>query len=199
VFRKTKVLLMPSEYESYGRVGIEAACAGIPTVAHPTLGLQEAFGPTAGIFIDRNDVAAWFNEVSRLMTDDFYYHERSQIVLELARSIEPEQEFDRLEQAFTETVERYRGKDFNMKMWTCDKWIYKMADGSYKVVDNPGRIPAGAVTQVAGKGTQISEALARQHGWIGPDAKAVAAPAENKMIAAPDENKQRKRKDEVAA
>ena len=203
VFRKTKVLLMPSEYESYGRVGIEAACAGIPTVAHPTLGLQEAFGPTAGIFIDRNDVAAWFNEVSRLMADDFYYHERSQIALELARSIEPEQEFDRLEQAFTETVERYRGKDFNMKMWTCDKWIYKMADGSYKVMDNPGRIPAGAVTQVAGKGTQISEALARQHGWIGPDsgAKSFSEPEENKAIPAPQETKARggKQAKDVAA
>jgi hypothetical protein len=42
VFRKTKVLLMPSDYESYGRVGVEAACAGIPTIAHPTEGLLEA-------------------------------------------------------------------------------------------------------------------------------------------------------------
>lgn len=42
VFRKTKVLLMPSDYESYGRVGVEAACSGIPTMAHPTEGLLES-------------------------------------------------------------------------------------------------------------------------------------------------------------
>lgn len=41
-FRKTKILLMPSEYESYGRVAVEAACAGIPTIAHPTPGLLES-------------------------------------------------------------------------------------------------------------------------------------------------------------
>jgi glycosyltransferase involved in cell wall biosynthesis len=198
VFRKTKVLLMPSEYESYGRVGIEAACAGIPTVAHPTLGLQEAFGD-AGIFIDRNDVAAWFNEVSRLMTDDFYYHERSQIVLELARSIEPEQEFDRLEQAFIETANRWKGKgDGTVAMWKADRWIWKLADGNYQMTDED-RAPATAVVRLYPKGAMVPADLAQRNGWINPDAKAVAAPAENKMIAAPDENKQRKRKDEVAA
>jgi len=43
-FCKTKVLLMPSDYESFGRVAVEAACAGIPTIAHPTPGLLEALG-----------------------------------------------------------------------------------------------------------------------------------------------------------
>jgi len=195
VFCKTKVLLMPSDYESFGRVGIEAACCGIPTVAHPTIGLKEAFGDVAGIFIDRNEIAAWFNEVERLMSDDIYYYERSQKVLELARAIEPEKEFDRLEQAFIETVERWKDREnSNVKMWTSDRWIYRMQDGSYKAVDNPGRIPVGAVTQIAGRGTQIPEQLARDNGWIGPDSKAIEAPEENKAIASPQENKARGRK-----
>lgn len=201
VFRKTKVLLMPSDYESFGRVGIEAACCGIPTVAHPTLGLKEAFGE-AGIFIDRNEVAAWFNEVERLMTDDIYYHQRSQIVLDLAAKIDPEAEFDRLEKAFIETAERYQGKEMGtVKMWISDRWIYLMDDGTYKAVDNPGRIPTGAVRQFAGKGTSIPEEIAKANGWIGVDAKAVAEPEENKAISGPAETKQRGRKksEEVAA
>lgn len=202
VFRKTKVLLMPSDYESFGRVGIEAACCGIPTIAHPTLGLKEAFGD-AGIFIDRNEVAAWFNEIDRLMTDDVYYHKRSQIVLEMAQQIDPESEFDRLEQAFIETAERWKSKENgNVKMWTSDRWIYLMQDGTYKAMDNPGRIPPGAVTQYAGKGTQIPEEIAKEHGWIGPDAqeaKAIEEPEENKALSAPQETKARGRKKAEAA
>lgn len=58
VYRKTRVLLMPSNYETYGRVGMEAAVSGIPTVANPTKGLKEALGP-AGIFPASLDVRTW--------------------------------------------------------------------------------------------------------------------------------------------
>lgn len=65
IYRRSKVVLMPSDYESYGRVAAEAACCGIPVVAHPTDGLREALGE-AGIFHDRNDLAAWEFELRRL-------------------------------------------------------------------------------------------------------------------------------------
>lgn len=199
VFRQTRVLLMPSDYESYGRVGIEAACAGIPTIAHPTDGLKEAFG-NAGIFIDRNDIAAWYMELDSLLTDEVHYRQRSNAVMALADSLDPEGEFDRLETALIETATQYHnGVPEAMKMWTSDRWIYKMADGSYKAVDNPGRIPVGAVVQYAGKGTQIPESVAKENGWIGPDGKAIEAPAENKAMLAPEENKQRARRKDVAA
>jgi hypothetical protein len=147
-------------------------------------------------------VAAWYLEVDRLLTDEAYYRERSEAVLALAASLDPEGEFDRLEAALIETAARYRnGVPEAMKMWTSDRWIYKMQDGSYQAVDNPGRIPTGAAVQIAGKGTQIPESMAREHGWIDVDAKAIPAPAENKAIVGPEENKQRARKkiDEVAA
>lgn len=199
VFRKTKILLMPSDYESFGRVGVEAACCGIPTIAHPTAGLKEAFGD-AGIFLDRNEIAAWFNEVERLMTDDVYYHKQSQIVLEMAKQIDPESEFDRLEAAFIETAERWRSEAINMKMWISDRWIYRMQDGSYKATKEAGRIPTGAIVQYAGIGTQIPEAFAKEHGWIGPDpeppkeeieeeAKTIDGPDETKAFEAPAETK----------
>jgi glycosyltransferase involved in cell wall biosynthesis len=67
VYARTKVLLVPSSYESYGRVAIEAASSGIPVIAHPTPGLREALGE-AGIFANRNDTDAWDEALSRLLT-----------------------------------------------------------------------------------------------------------------------------------
>lgn len=50
-YEMTKVLLVPSAYESYGRVALEAAASGIPVLASPTLGLKEALGE-AGTYVD---------------------------------------------------------------------------------------------------------------------------------------------------
>ncbi|WP_329215282.1 glycosyltransferase family 4 protein [Streptomyces sp. NBC_01485] len=58
VYARTRVLLMPSSYESWGRAGCEALASGIPVVAHPTPGLTESLGE-AGIFVDREDVAGY--------------------------------------------------------------------------------------------------------------------------------------------
>lgn len=180
VFRQTKVLLMPSDYESYGRVGIEAACAGIPTVCHPTEGLKEAFGD-AGIFIHRDDVNSWYAELTRLLTDEVYYRKRSDAVLALADSLDPEGEFNRLEKKLLETVARYKNGTTSMKMWTCDRYIWQLRDGNFKASDNE-RIPPDAVKLYAGKGTLIPEEEARRHGWIGPDAKALHSPPEDKAM-----------------
>lgn len=58
VYARTRVLLMPSSYESWGRVGVEAMASGIPVVAHPTPGLCESLSE-AGIFVERADPQAW--------------------------------------------------------------------------------------------------------------------------------------------
>jgi Glycosyl transferases group 1 len=54
IYARTKLLLMPSEYESYGRTAIEAAMSGIPTVASDLPGIREA---TAGhaVFVGPGD------------------------------------------------------------------------------------------------------------------------------------------------
>lgn len=190
VFRQTRVLLMPSDYESYGRVGVEAACAGIPTIAHPTPGLREAFGDAA-IFCDREDIDSWAKEIERLYADDIYYRQRSDAALALVDSLTPESEFDRLEIAFLETVERWnRGKETSMaKVWISDRRFWLLRDGNYKAETN-GRIPPDAVTLAYGIGSRVPEELAIQRGWI--QGKAKQAPDENKAFAAPQENKSRK-------
>lgn len=230
VFRKTRVVLMPSLYESYGRVAVEAACAGIPAIVHPTEGLLESLNaekpdwlvnytreklkheriPTpeqlkggwvsgAGIFCDRDDMVSWKAQLERLYFDEVYYRSRSDIALALANGLTPEREYDRLEVALVNTASVWntRKEVAQVKMWTSDRWIWKMADGSFVARDDQ-RIPVGAGSLYAGKGTQIPEHVAAEHGWLGPDVKAVSAPPENKMIAAPEQTKARKKKEAAA-
>lgn len=208
VFRKTKILLMPSDYESYGRVGIEAACAGIPTIAHPTPGLKEAFGG-AGIFYDRDDIAGWHGEIHRLLNDDIYYRKRADAVLALAESLDPEGEFDRLEQAFLNTVEAWRVAQEGpvVKMWTTDRRLYLNAAG--EITDKQ----ADGVSLYRGVGAQIPLDIAKRLGFVGSgttgdepdpnaatqvrpdlDTKALSHPPENKAIEVPEETKKRGRK-----
>jgi hypothetical protein len=71
VYARTRVLLMPSAQETWGRVGIEAMCSGIPVIAHPTPGLTESLGD-AGIFVDRGDLAGWRRAIERLDDPDVY-------------------------------------------------------------------------------------------------------------------------------
>lgn len=65
VYARTRVILMPSIRETYGRVAVEALASGIPVIASPTTGLREALG-TAGTYLDRDDIAAWESAVRRL-------------------------------------------------------------------------------------------------------------------------------------
>lgn len=58
VYRQTKVLLVPSQYESFGRVAVEAAASGIPSICSQTEGLWEAMGNT-GMHTPYGDYDAW--------------------------------------------------------------------------------------------------------------------------------------------
>ena len=59
IYAKTRVLLIPSLYESYGRVGREAAASGIPVICSDTPGLRESMGEYAMCAGDYDDIGAW--------------------------------------------------------------------------------------------------------------------------------------------
>jgi len=86
-YTKTKVLVMPSVYESWGRTAIEAAASGIPTIANPTPGLKESLAD-AGIFHPLEDLDAWAEEITRLMEDKPYYKERSELARQRADELD---------------------------------------------------------------------------------------------------------------
>lgn len=67
VYSRTRLLLMPSRAETWGMVGVEAMCSGIPVLARPTPGLRESLG-RAGNFLACDDPDAWAAEVSRLLS-----------------------------------------------------------------------------------------------------------------------------------
>ncbi|MEU3662460.1 glycosyltransferase family 4 protein [Streptomyces sp. NPDC032940] len=69
VYSHARVVLMPSLYESWGRVAVEAFASGIPVIAHPTPGLVEALGG-AGIFAYRDDPTAWIDALDSLRDPD---------------------------------------------------------------------------------------------------------------------------------
>jgi glycosyltransferase involved in cell wall biosynthesis len=60
VYRRTRVLLMPSEHESWGRVAVEAMSSGAPVVATDLPGVREAVG-AGGALVERD----WFDEFER--------------------------------------------------------------------------------------------------------------------------------------
>lgn len=82
VFRRTRILLMPSYYESFGRVGVEAMANGIPVLySKPvknsqyqnasTEGLQSWIAP-AGIECDREKPEEWVKAIEALEDPEAY-------------------------------------------------------------------------------------------------------------------------------
>ncbi len=92
VWRKTRVVLMPSGYESYGMVAAEAQVNGIPVIANPTYGLVECLGH-AGIFIPRDDIDDYERTVRLLLEDRKHYQERSDMAR--LRGVELTEQTDR--------------------------------------------------------------------------------------------------------
>ena len=93
IYAQTKILLVPSKYESWGRVAVEAMSSGIPVIANPTPGLKEALG-NAGIFCYREDVSAWVREIKKLTEDASYYQSVSERCRARARELDPVPQMD---------------------------------------------------------------------------------------------------------
>jgi len=86
VYEKTWVLLILSEWETYGRVAIEAMSSGIVVIACPLTGIKEACGDAA-IYHERDDTAGIIRTLRRLKKDTKYYQEMSTKCVERAKSM----------------------------------------------------------------------------------------------------------------
>lgn len=103
IYARTKVLLVPSDYESYGRVAAEAICSGIPVIAHPTEGLRECLGEH-GIFCHRDDPDAWVAALRHLHTPRGW-SAASRAVLARAADLDPTDDLQRWRTAIEEVAD----------------------------------------------------------------------------------------------
>jgi len=96
ILKRTRILLMPSYYESFGRVAVESMYNGIPVIytrpiansKYPggsTEGVEEWIKP-AGISCEREDMDEWVSLITSL-DDETTYSERSEIVKEHVRNM----------------------------------------------------------------------------------------------------------------
>jgi glycosyltransferase involved in cell wall biosynthesis len=95
VYSRTRLLLMPSEQEPYGRVGLEASVSGIPVVASDLPGIREALGE-AGVYVGSTATKDWLDVVARLMEDPNAWGERSESVKRRAAEVSSRDEVSRL-------------------------------------------------------------------------------------------------------
>jgi glycosyltransferase involved in cell wall biosynthesis len=95
-YRNTRILIMPSKYESWGRTATEAMASGIPVISSGTPGLRENCGE-AGIYIeDRDDIKAWVKAIKKL-DDPKEYKKCSEKARKRAKELDPMEDLIRLE------------------------------------------------------------------------------------------------------
>lgn len=87
-YEQTKILLMPSRYDTWGRVSVEAMSSGIPVIASPCPGVVEALGG-AGFVVDRDDIDGWIETVRTLMDDPQAYAAASAAARQRAIDLDP--------------------------------------------------------------------------------------------------------------
>lgn len=97
VYNKTKLLLMPSEYESWGQVAVEAISSGIPVLSSHALGLKEALGD-ATISINRDKIDDWVKFIKVIMEDEEVYSKMQELSLQRAKQLDPINYLERLNQ-----------------------------------------------------------------------------------------------------
>lgn len=86
VYDETKILIMPSKYESWGLTASEAMANGIPVICTPTPGLKENCGDAA-IYVDRDDIKGWVKAIKKMNYEK-----------QKAKSLERAKEANRLDQ-----------------------------------------------------------------------------------------------------
>ncbi len=105
-YAQTRILLMPSKYESWGRTASEAMCSGIPVICSDTPGLRENC-EKGGIFIkNRDNVKEWVEAITKL-DDKKTYSWASRKAKARSREFDTRKTLDEFETWFRESVNKY--------------------------------------------------------------------------------------------
>ena len=95
VYKKTKILIMPSKSETWGRTAVEAMASGTPVIVSRSPGLLECVGP-AEQSCDRNDDSCWIEKIRLLYSNQKAYAEASKKALDRVEALDKEDEYGRL-------------------------------------------------------------------------------------------------------
>lgn len=93
VYADTRILLVPSEFESFSQCAIEAMSCGIPVIANPTPGIRENLGD-AGIFISRDDIDKYVSQLVYLMDNPQAWQRQSDVCFERAEYVRSKNELE---------------------------------------------------------------------------------------------------------
>lgn len=102
VYARTKILLVPSDFETWGLVAVEALCSGIPVIASPTPGLKESLG-AAGLFAKRDEPELWIEHIEWLDNPKNYIAQ-SELCLRRAQELAADDSFDRFHKMLSEVT-----------------------------------------------------------------------------------------------
>lgn len=104
IWNETRVFLhLSKERAAYPRAALEAACSGIPTIAHPTPVIREVFGDSTIPLLDREHRAAWVDCLRRYAAQPFTYEKACRAVSQLAHTRVLSEDLERL-RSFWETA-----------------------------------------------------------------------------------------------
>ena len=106
-YAKTRVLLMPSLYESWGRTATEAMANGIPVICSETPGLKENCDK-AGIYVKRREnIKEWVEAITRL-DDEKEYQKASRKAKARAKELDPKTKMGEFNDWLCEMVRKYK-------------------------------------------------------------------------------------------
>jgi len=103
---KTRILLMPSKYESWGITATEAMSNGIPVICSEAEGLKENCAYAGTYIKDRDNVKSWVEAITKL-DDKKTYSELSKKSRKRAKDHDPRKALDEFEAWMREKVNKY--------------------------------------------------------------------------------------------
>lgn len=106
-YEESAIILMPSVYESWGRVAVESMSLGIPVIAHPTNGLKESLGE-AGTFANRDIPDQWVIAIRTLITNPWLYERKCMEGLIRAKEVNSDEQLKDVEHWMSSL--KYKGR-----------------------------------------------------------------------------------------
>lgn len=90
---QTRILIAPSEYESYGQAQVEAMCCGIPVITSNTNIFREALNMQGSLVISRDYIPQWVSMIRMVLSN---YNNASIRSLDRAKELTPHNDLKNL-------------------------------------------------------------------------------------------------------